>query len=136
MAQAECPVSSTVNLPLPMDFRHINVCNTNVGITIYKYKYHREHWKACLLQQAVAVGQLRFSAEPKTTRNLNPKHNDPKSNCLSNFGIGQLHGCEPKVIFGTATHRLKKLAGIHFVGQPGAVCENHGARCSFPTKWQ
>ena len=29
---------ATVN-GLPMDFRHINVCNTNVGITIYKYKF-------------------------------------------------------------------------------------------------
>ena len=29
---------STVN-GLPMDFRHINVCNTNVGITIQKYKF-------------------------------------------------------------------------------------------------
>ena len=29
---------STVN-GLPMDFRHINVCNTNVGITVKKYKF-------------------------------------------------------------------------------------------------
>ena len=29
---------ATVN-DLPMDFRHINVCNTNVGITIQQYKF-------------------------------------------------------------------------------------------------
>lgn len=75
------------------------------------------------------MGQLRFSAEPKTTRNLKPKQNDPKSNCLSNFGIGQLHGCEPKVIFGTATHRLKRWQGPTLCWTTGGLCENHGARC-------
>ena len=43
MAQAECSVFfhgkfSPAN-GLPMDFRHINVCNTSVGITVWKYKF-------------------------------------------------------------------------------------------------